>query len=149
MKKNKYNLGNTCNAIICDYGNTCRNIFIIFITAIPVEIGGKKFPPISAILLPYFFFYLHLRQRYCRNRGKKFFPPISAIPLPFSFFFFFFSFTAMVFPIFFLPISAMQLSQVVCHFYFSHYFNNDIVTIFFFPISAMSLPQLVVTNFFN
>ena len=34
-KKERKKLGNTCNAIICDYGNTCGNIFIIFITAIP------------------------------------------------------------------------------------------------------------------
>ena len=36
----------------------------------------------------------------------------------------------MVFSIFFLPISAMQLSQEVCHFYFSPYFGNGIATNF-------------------
>ena len=125
----------------------CHNPFLLFFffffhifgNAIAVIQIGKKIFPNS-----FLFFFPHFRQWNCRNLFSYFGNPIAIILLSL----FFLTFSAIplsqllkknLFPYFgngisnfFLPISAMQLPQVVYHFYFSPYFGNGIATKFFF-----------------
>ena len=92
-------------------GNTCPNIFIIFITAIPAEIGEKNFPLFqqSRCRFLFFFSFFHIYGNGIAEIGGKKFSPLfrqshcRVLSFLFFFSFFFFSFTAMVFPIFFSP----------------------------------------------